>query len=230
MDAEKKIKSLYNISSHIKNELGRAEKNKTVAPDSPPEIDLYMDQILTFLRTHLGGENARDEERQLTKTMINNYTKKGLIPAPDKKKYNKDHIYLLSLIYYLKNALTIEEISTLFSPLSEITKNEKNGLDVHEIYSRLYELQNMQLESMKKDILQKGAKAEGSFSDVTGKDEKKYLELLSMISLLCTDICLKKNMIENLVAELAVVNESKAEAQKKAEAELKLKEKAKKSS
>ena len=52
-----------------------------------PGIDLYMDQVTTFMDSHLSASGRADGETVLTKTMINNYAKNRLFPPPVKKKY-----------------------------------------------------------------------------------------------------------------------------------------------
>ena len=78
-----------------------------ILPKEVPEIELYMDQVTTFMEQKLKNNNRYEDDKTLTKTMINNYTKNHLLPPPVKKKYSKNHIYLLIYIYYLKNFLSI---------------------------------------------------------------------------------------------------------------------------
>ena len=60
-----------------------------------PNIDLYMDQITTFMDTHLADSRRYPDDKIMTKTMINNYTKNHLLPPSVKKKYSREHIFLL---------------------------------------------------------------------------------------------------------------------------------------
>ena len=57
-----------------------------------PEIDLYLDQVVNYLEKYLGILGSNDDDKIITKTMINNYVKQGIMPAPEKKKYGKTHI------------------------------------------------------------------------------------------------------------------------------------------
>ena len=75
-----------------------------IRPEEIPNIDLYMDQVTTFMDTQLAATKRYDEDKILTKTMINNYTKNNLLPPPLKKKYSKEHVLLLIFIYYLKTS------------------------------------------------------------------------------------------------------------------------------
>ncbi|MDE7269264.1 MAG: DUF1836 domain-containing protein, partial [Acetatifactor sp.] len=75
-----------------------------INPSDIPNIDLYMDQVTTFMDSRLrAGVRNPGEDKILTKTMINNYAKNDLLPPPVKKKYSKEHIILLIFIYYYKN-------------------------------------------------------------------------------------------------------------------------------
>ena len=70
-----------------------------VHPEDIPNIDLYMDQVLTFLDQELGTVREATEDKAMTKTMINNYTKNQILPSPEKKKYSRDHMLNLIFIY-----------------------------------------------------------------------------------------------------------------------------------
>ena len=78
-----------------------------------PEIDLYMDQVTSFMEEHLRKAKRNPEDKALTKTMINNYAKNNLLPPPVKKKYSKEHLILLLFIYYYKNLLSFHDIEQL---------------------------------------------------------------------------------------------------------------------
>ena len=76
-----------------------------ISPEQIPGIDLYMDQVTTFMEEHLKDTKRYPEDKVLTKTMINNYAKNNLLPPPVNKKYSKDHMLMLIFIYYFKNCL-----------------------------------------------------------------------------------------------------------------------------
>ena len=66
-----------------------------------PNIDLYMDQVTTLMQDRLKNTTRYPEQDKiLTKTMINNYTKNNLLPPPLKKKYSREHVMILIFIYY----------------------------------------------------------------------------------------------------------------------------------
>ena len=75
-----------------------------------PSIDLYMDQIINLVSDKNAEGSEMFADRVLTKTMINNYSKDGLIKPIKGKKYSKEHIVQMLLIYSLKNTLSISSI------------------------------------------------------------------------------------------------------------------------
>ncbi len=87
--------------------------------ESIPQIDLYVDQVTTLLERELGATKRSEEDKVMTKTMINNYSKEKLLPPSNKKKYARHHILLLALIYEYKQILTIGDIHTLLGPMIE---------------------------------------------------------------------------------------------------------------
>ena len=87
-----------------------------------PEIDLYMDQIMTLFDIHLADNKRHEDDKLLTKTMINNYSKEGLLKPIKGKKYSKEHILQMLLIYSLKNTISIQEIKKVLQPYHEQTE------------------------------------------------------------------------------------------------------------
>ena len=90
-----------------------------IKPEEIPNIHLYMDQVTTFMEEHLSNTKRYPEDKVLTKTMINNYAKNNLLPAPIKKKYSKEHMLMLIFIYYYKNVLSFHDIQQIFKPITE---------------------------------------------------------------------------------------------------------------
>jgi hypothetical protein len=98
-----------------------------------PDIDLYMDQVTTFIENKLGNEKREKKDKLLTKTMINNYSKAKILTPSKNKKYNKQQMIQLILIYYLKQVLSISDIHDLFKPLFENESNDENL--INDIYN-----------------------------------------------------------------------------------------------
>ena len=126
--------------------------------DEIPQIDLYMDQVTTFMEKHLGELKRYPEDKVLTKTMINNYAKNNLLPSPVRKKYTQEHILLLVFIYYFKNLLSFTDIETV---LSYITENHfgTSESSLAEIYTKVFSMEHDQMDRLKEDVKEKFEKA-----------------------------------------------------------------------
>ena len=103
-----------------------------------PDIDLYMDQVLTFMNGNLDNVKRYDSDKVMTKTMINNYAKNHLLPAPEKKKYTKEHIMVLMFIYYFKNILSIGDIQSILNPLTDRYFATGKDLNLEKIYEEVF--------------------------------------------------------------------------------------------
>lgn len=184
------------------------EKLDYIKPDTIPNIDLYMDQVTTFMDSNLARSKRYDSDKILTKTMINNYAKNDLLPPPFKKKYSKEHLLLLIFIYYLKNILSINDIQTLLSPLTEKYFTAADGLTLEEIYKTVFDLEEKQVKSLAKDVISKYGQASRVFTGEDGED-REFLQTFSFICMLAFDVYMKKQMIENMIDELKEKNEQK---------------------
>ena len=131
-------------SEGLRELLDRLKEISYVQPDELPNIDLYMDQVTTFMDHHLASSKRYEEDKLLTKTMINNYTKNELLPSPNKKKYSKDHMYLLILIYYLKGVLSITDIQAILKPLNEKFFDGAGEVPFEKIYEEIFAIQKAQ--------------------------------------------------------------------------------------
>ena len=119
-----------------------------IKPEEIPNIDLYMDQVTTFMDEHLAGTKRRDEDKILTKTMINNYSKNNLLPPSVKKKYSKEHVLLLIFIYYFKSILSIKDIETVLAPLRDKYFSDEAALSLSELYTEVCKLEKSRIKPL----------------------------------------------------------------------------------
>ncbi len=176
-----------------------------IHPADIPSIDLYMDQVTTFMDERLSGSRWPGEEKILTKTMINNYAKNHLLPPPVKKKYSRNHILLLTLIYYFKNVISFHDIEQLFAPLRERHFADGSAPELETIYEEVFSLEKEQHERLREDVKAKFQAASETFSGSDGTDQE-YLRLFAFICELAFDVYLKKQMIEILAEQLRQEN------------------------
>ncbi len=192
-------KDLEKIIKETAEEVGRI---KYIDSSKIPNIDLYMDQVTTFMEEHLASTKRYEDDKILTKTMINNYAKNELIPAPQKKKYCKEHIMLLTLIYYYKNLLSINDIQKLLEPLVEkFYQNENSDFSITNLYDGIFEMCDGKRDYFMESINRNLKIAQDTFSEAP-KDDLDYLQLFAFISILSQDVYAKMLVIEKLLDTL----------------------------
>lgn len=111
-----------------------------------PWVDLYMDQVTTFFDEKLKTFKRDEEDKILTKTMINNYAKAKLITPVKGKKYNKEQMVLLSLIYNLKQVLSINDVGLVLSPVIKSLSSKDKSLSLECIYNEFLDINRLQAE------------------------------------------------------------------------------------
>ena len=172
-----------------------------INPESIPNIDLYMDQITSFMDDQLEMSKRREDDKLLTKTMINNYTKNDLLPPPVKKKYSKEHLLCLIFIYYLKNILSINDINTVLNPITDKYFGNKDGFNMEDIYKQIFDMEKEESTKVLKEFSKKYQIAKNTFTEFPEEDQE-LLQTFSFICLLSFDIYIKKKMIEKMVDDV----------------------------
>ncbi|MCL2718211.1 MAG: DUF1836 domain-containing protein [Lachnospiraceae bacterium] len=185
-----------NLLASIMESLNRIQYIKL---EDIPNIDLYMDQVTTFMDRKLKKTTRHQkEDKILTKTMINNYTKNDLLPPPERKKYTKDHIILLIFIYYYKGILSIQDIQTLLGPLADNFFHTDEKLDLGTIYNQVFALEKDQVKGLKEDIIKKFEISQDTFADASPENQE-FLRLFSFICMLSYDVYVKRLLIEKMI-------------------------------
>ena len=172
-----------------------------VKADEIPNIDLYMDQVTTFMNDHMKSSKRYEDDNILTKTMINNYAKNELLPPPLKKKYSKEHVMVLIFIYYFKNILSIKDIETLLKPITENYFHTDKELSFTDLYEEVCSLEKSRIDHLKEDITEIYRTSSETFSDAD-EENREFLRLFSFICTLSFDVYVKKQLIEKLVDAL----------------------------
>lgn len=176
------------------------EKIKTVSVveiADIPKIDLYMDQVTTFMDQALAPYKRSSDGKVLTKTMINNYTKAKVLPPPIKKKYGRTHIMLLIMIFHLKSVLSIKDIATLFQPIFALPTKEDAEKQTEKIYAGFIYLQKATLTYMQ-------ASAEGIIDDTLFQQEimadyDEEMKKIMLILLLAIQANAEKHLAEKVL-------------------------------
>uniref|UniRef100_UPI003FF03C37 DUF1836 domain-containing protein n=1 Tax=Agathobacter sp. TaxID=2021311 RepID=UPI003FF03C37 len=187
-----------------------------VKTEDIPNIGLYMDQVTTFMDEQLEACKRYDDDKILTKTMINNYAKNNLLPAPEKKKYSKEHVLTLLFIYYFKNLLSISDIQALLNPITDSYFGNKDDFNMEDVYNEVFHLEKEESEKLLKDLGKKYFIAQHTFEQFPEED-RSFLQKFSFICLLSYDVYIKKMVIEGMIDELHQTKSSKKDTSSKSE-------------
>lgn len=173
-----------------------------IRPEEIPNIDLYMDQVTTFMDSQLASTKRYPDDKILTKTMINNYAKNNLLPPPVKKRYSRDHVLFLIFIYYFKNILSIKDIETVLKPLKDREFSGDGSTELAKIYDEVCRMGKDRIEPLKEEVRAAYEKSLSSFEDIPETEKRDKLKLFAFICSLSLDVYLKKSIIEKLIDEL----------------------------
>lgn len=182
----------------LRDFFARLDSLDYIKPEQIPNIDLYMDQVTTFMDEHLGQSKRYEDDKVLTKTMINNYAKNNLLPPPVKKKYSKEHLLIMIFIYYFKNFLSIKDIETMLEPITDKYFDTDQDFDITSIYKEVCELEKSRIPEFEKEIIRSYNSSKKCF-DEAPEDDRDSLQLFAFICNLSFDIYVKKQIVEKLL-------------------------------
>ncbi|WP_407272423.1 DUF1836 domain-containing protein [Radiobacillus sp. PE A8.2] len=164
-----------------------------------PNIDLYMDQVIQLFEKKLEGTKRNEQDKILTKTMINNYSKAKLLFPIKNKKYSKQHLILISLIYQLKGTLSMNDIK---ATLDGINNNiEETDFPLEGFYDVYLKLTEINKEAFRSDIIER-SKEVSKESEQIETEESSYIEQVLLIASLVNVSNLYRRLAEKLVDEL----------------------------
>ena len=147
---------------------------------------------------HLKQSRRRDEDKILTKTMINNYAKNRLLPPPEKKKYAREHIMLLIMIYYFKGTLSLQDIQAIMGPISDRYFHSGSGRGVDGLYAEIVRMNRDRQKNFREDVNDMVDNAADYFSDAKD-EEREFLRVLAMVNMLSYDVFVRRMLIEKLI-------------------------------
>ena len=168
--------------------------------DDIPNIDLYMDQVTTYLNGKFNTSKRHDDDKLLTKTMINNYAKSRLLPPPEKKKYSKDHMIILILIFFFKNVISINNIQTIVTPLLKDYYNNDDIPNSLEDVTNAF-LNHVQKSDLIEPLIKEFKNSQNIFGDLESSD-RESIETIGLIATLSYDMYIRKRLIEKLIDSL----------------------------
>ncbi len=201
-----------NTKSFLSGLLEELKKIDYVKPEDIPNIGLYMDQVTTFMDSQLQHSKRHDNDKILTKTMINNYAKNDLIPPPEKKKYSKEHVLTLIFIYYFKSILSISDIQSILNPITDRYFGKEDSYNLEDIYKEVFGLEHQETLNLMKDLAKKFNTSMQTFADADD-EEAELLRTFSFICMLSYDVYVKKTIIEKLI-DRSVMTKKPADTKK----------------
>ncbi len=164
-----------------------------------PDIDLYMDQVTTFIDNKLGYHKRTLKDKILTKTMINNYTKSKILLPSKNKKYNRQHMILLILIYYLKQVLSINDITILFEPLFKNMASSENDMEyLSSLYNTFLEVKENSIVDLKGALTQK-LELINQKSEKFPDESKETSKILLTVLMLVATASIQKRIAEKII-------------------------------
>ena len=191
-----------NTKQFLSDILDEFNKIDYVKPEDIPNIDLYMDQVTTFMDSQLATSKRQEYDKILTKTMINNYAKNDLLPPPEKKKYSKEHVLTLIFIYYFKSILSISDIQSILNPITDRYFGKGSSeMSLEDIYKEVFGLEHQETLNIMKDLAKKFNTSMKTFEGMEGEDAE-LLRTFSFICMLSYDVYLKKTIIERIVDQM----------------------------
>jgi hypothetical protein len=180
---------------NLANEISQFSEISTI---DIPYIDLYMDQITTLFEDKLSHLKRNKEETILTKTMINNYAKAKILTPIKNKKYNKQQIILLILIYNLKQILSLEDIKLLLTPIINELNNPDSTFKLEELYENFLDIKKDQNSSFASTFM-KDANFVPLSVNLKETEAINISDLVLLILTLVSSATLQKRMSEKLI-------------------------------
>ncbi|KIY23572.1 hypothetical protein UB32_02385 [Mesobacillus subterraneus] len=180
--------------------LAELDLSSRIALEDIPEIDLYMDQVIQLFEKKYGSSTRNKEDKVLTKTMINNYAKGKLFFPVKNKKYSREQLILISLIYQLKGGLSIQDIKQTLEGINQRT--ESGQFELNKFYQSYLKLHEKNIEIFNEDVLktEQDVKHEVKMLEA---DEPEELETILLIVSLINISNFYRKTAEKLVDQLA---------------------------
>ncbi|MDZ5470458.1 DUF1836 domain-containing protein [Bacillus sp. 31A1R] len=176
----------------------KLELENQLSLEEMPEIDLYMDQVIQLFENKFAASKRNEDEKVLTKTMINNYAKGKLFIPIKNKKYTKEHLILISLIYQLKGALSINDIKVTLEEMNKLVL--EGDVDIKNFYQTFLQLSSENVEKFQDDIKIGADHVEEKLANLEGNSD--YLQKMLLITSFVHMSNLYRRVAEKLVDEI----------------------------
>jgi hypothetical protein len=186
------------IKENLLRLLGETTNCDEIKLSDIPWVDLYMDQVTTFFDEKLKDFKRDDEDKILTKTMINNYAKAKLLNPVKGKKYSKEQMVLLSLIYNLKQILSINDIGLVLSPILKGLDSKDRAISLEQLYNENLDINRLQADEFKEWFANKVNFLSGRLESSEVESKDTTLIILTVL-MLVNSANTQKRMAEKII-------------------------------
>jgi len=166
---------------HTQQLLNKLSLETNILLQEMPDIDLYMDQVIQLFDHTFKNTKRNDMEKVLTKTMINNYAKGKLFIPIKNKKYSKKHLILISLVYQLKGALSINDIKATLASINNKLTNE--DFELEKFYTSFIAIQQSNAEDFEQEFQKRANDVHNEVNKLKDHDAEKLEKILLITSL-----------------------------------------------
>ncbi|GIO23736.1 DUF1836 domain-containing protein [Oceanobacillus sp. J11TS1] len=189
MDIQKQLEDL-----HLENQL---------SAENIPDLDLYMDQVIQLFESKFASSKRYEEDKVLTKTMINNYAKAKLFFPIKNKKYSKEHLLIISMIYQMKSVLSMKDIGKTFEGINH--RIQEDELDLENFYNNYIQLMDRNVVRFKEYIKEQEEIVEKELDTNVVNDT--YLQQVLLITSLTGMSNFYRRAAEKLIDQLEMEGE-----------------------
>lgn len=188
-------------------------KTGLLLPDEMPEVELYMDQVVSLLNKELAVYKEKEQD-VFTKSMVSNYVKHKVLPKPENKKYNKEHMVILNMIFQLKSIFQMDEMKVLFKSFVENHESIlEEQYDMEGLYDSLLRSRDKEILQITNHIHEDIEYVKAVMEEMGTSDDDAH-EIMGVILILAIQSNAYRLMARKLLNEYFIDNKKKSERKK----------------
>lgn len=188
-----------NLKDELINTISELNLQEDILLSDIPNLDLYMDQVITLFENGLNGSKRNDQDKILTKTMINNYSKDKILIPIKNKKYSRDHIIMMILIYNLKQSLSINDIKILMNRIvKSFGRDNEESIELEKLYEGFLSIKKCNTDNFQQE-LDKKVNFIDEKADFIFEDQHEYEKLLLIVLSLINSANTQRRMAEKII-------------------------------
>lgn len=188
-----------NLNDELINTISELNLQEDILLSDIPNLDLYMDQVITLFENDLKGSKRSEQDKILTKTMINNYSKDKILIPIKNKKYSKDHIIMMILIYNLKQSLSINDIKILMNKIvKSFGRDNEESIELEKLYEGFLSIKKCNTDKFQQE-LEKKINFIDEKTDFIFEDQHEYEKLLLIVLSLINSANTQRRMAEKII-------------------------------